>query len=343
MRKSYQHEDFVALCSELVERLLHLRRKAEAEGASGIRNSALLEARYPGWREKAQPAGTLPTYLNSDDPESAARGHQGPGSLEISPGPILLPLPTCQAVLRLALLPIWPRECANDAAGTRDAWRRDRAVGKGRTDDQPGPFGGARQGHEVEKTNFSSRFSQSTLQRGGVAVEICGFSCLIIPPPGGCLRVGRGLAPPRSWCAYGDRECEPRNSRPGSRPSDIGRRIERLIRRAARKSESTKSGPACRGRFAPKADGPTTGPHRGNRAIAVMPLPLKMGWWSRSRTGWGHKESAPRPARSKGSKSLAMNDCRNSLTRSLRRDFCTISAKSGLSWFARTCSPLERR
>ncbi|TIW05784.1 MAG: hypothetical protein E5V74_01520, partial [Mesorhizobium sp.] len=40
MRKSYQHADFVALCSELVERLLDLRRSAEAEGGAGnVRNS----------------------------------------------------------------------------------------------------------------------------------------------------------------------------------------------------------------------------------------------------------------------------------------------------------------
>jgi hypothetical protein len=44
----------------------------------------------------------------------------------------------------------------------------------------------------VEKVNFSSRFSQSTLQRGGFD----GLSCPIIPPPGGGLRVGRGSPPP---------------------------------------------------------------------------------------------------------------------------------------------------
>jgi hypothetical protein len=58
MRKSYQHDDFVALCSELVGTLLQLRQKAEAEGAGGgIRNSAFLDAKYPGWREE------LPIYI----------------------------------------------------------------------------------------------------------------------------------------------------------------------------------------------------------------------------------------------------------------------------------------
>lgn len=61
MRKSYQHDDFVALCSELVERLLDLRRTAEAEGAGSIRNSALLDIRRPGWRED------LPIYVPAQD------------------------------------------------------------------------------------------------------------------------------------------------------------------------------------------------------------------------------------------------------------------------------------
>ena len=61
MRKSYQHDDFVALCSELVNGLLELRRKAEAEGASGIRNTALLDARHPGWRDE------LPIYVPPED------------------------------------------------------------------------------------------------------------------------------------------------------------------------------------------------------------------------------------------------------------------------------------
>jgi hypothetical protein len=61
MRKSYQHDDFVALCSELVEKLLDLRRKAEAESAGGIRNSALLDAKHPGWRDD------LPIYVPAED------------------------------------------------------------------------------------------------------------------------------------------------------------------------------------------------------------------------------------------------------------------------------------
>ena len=61
MRKSYQHDDFVALCSELVASLLELRRKAEAESAGGVRNSALLDARHPGWRDE------LPIYVPAED------------------------------------------------------------------------------------------------------------------------------------------------------------------------------------------------------------------------------------------------------------------------------------
>jgi hypothetical protein len=61
MRKSYQHDDFVALCSELVATLLQLRQKVEAESAGGIRNSALLDARYPGWRDE------LPIYVPTED------------------------------------------------------------------------------------------------------------------------------------------------------------------------------------------------------------------------------------------------------------------------------------
>ncbi|MBR1240306.1 hypothetical protein JQ620_09230 [Bradyrhizobium sp. AUGA SZCCT0274] len=61
MRKSYQHDDFVALCSELVESLLHLRQIAEAESAGGIRNSALLDAKHPGWQDQ------LPIYVPAED------------------------------------------------------------------------------------------------------------------------------------------------------------------------------------------------------------------------------------------------------------------------------------
>ncbi|MBK9081154.1 MAG: hypothetical protein IPL88_03265 [Rhizobiales bacterium] len=61
MRKSYQHDDFVALCSELVASLLELRKKAEAESRDGIRNSAFLNAKHPGWRED------LPIYVPAED------------------------------------------------------------------------------------------------------------------------------------------------------------------------------------------------------------------------------------------------------------------------------------
>jgi hypothetical protein len=66
MRKSYQHDDFVALCSELVTSLLELRRKAEAEGGGGVRNSALLDARNPHWRDE------LPIYVPAEDEALAA-------------------------------------------------------------------------------------------------------------------------------------------------------------------------------------------------------------------------------------------------------------------------------
>ena len=61
MRKSYQHDDFIALCSELVASLLGLRQKAEAESRNGIRNSALLDAKLPGWRDE------LPIYVPVED------------------------------------------------------------------------------------------------------------------------------------------------------------------------------------------------------------------------------------------------------------------------------------
>ena len=61
MRKSYQHDDFVALCSELVDKLLELRQKAETETAGEIRNSALLDTKYPGWRDE------LPIYVPTED------------------------------------------------------------------------------------------------------------------------------------------------------------------------------------------------------------------------------------------------------------------------------------
>jgi len=61
MRKSYQHDDFIALCSELVASLLELRQKAEAESRDGIRNSALLDAKHPGWHDE------LPIYVPAED------------------------------------------------------------------------------------------------------------------------------------------------------------------------------------------------------------------------------------------------------------------------------------
>ena len=61
MRKSYQQDDFIALCSELVTSLVELRRKAEAESVGGVRNSALLDAKYPQWRDE------LPIYVPVKD------------------------------------------------------------------------------------------------------------------------------------------------------------------------------------------------------------------------------------------------------------------------------------
>jgi hypothetical protein len=66
MRKSYQHDDFIALCSELVTSLLELRRKAEVEGGGGVRNSALLDAKHPHWRDE------LPIYVPAKDEALAA-------------------------------------------------------------------------------------------------------------------------------------------------------------------------------------------------------------------------------------------------------------------------------
>lgn len=66
MRKSYQHDDFIALCSELVTSLLKLRRKAEAESGGGVRNSALLDANHPHWRDE------LPIYVPAKDEALAA-------------------------------------------------------------------------------------------------------------------------------------------------------------------------------------------------------------------------------------------------------------------------------
>src|SRR5258705_12351346 len=51
---------FCCAVLELVESLLHLRQKAEAESAGGIRNSALLDAKHPGWQEE------LPIYVPAE-------------------------------------------------------------------------------------------------------------------------------------------------------------------------------------------------------------------------------------------------------------------------------------
>ncbi len=62
MRKSYQRDDFVELCAELAGRLIHLRQEAEVAGGCKIANSAVLDARHPGWRDE------LPLYVPVEDP-----------------------------------------------------------------------------------------------------------------------------------------------------------------------------------------------------------------------------------------------------------------------------------
>jgi hypothetical protein len=56
---------FVALCSQLVTSLLKLRRRAEAESAGGVRNSALLVAKHPGWRLPRERAAAIPSLVPS--------------------------------------------------------------------------------------------------------------------------------------------------------------------------------------------------------------------------------------------------------------------------------------
>ena len=66
MRRSYDHDDFVAVCSELAMAILRLRQQAEANGVGGIANSAILDATQPGWREE------LPIHVPAED-EALAR------------------------------------------------------------------------------------------------------------------------------------------------------------------------------------------------------------------------------------------------------------------------------
>jgi hypothetical protein len=61
MRQSYQHDDFIALCSELIATLIQLRTEAEANQHLAIRNSSLLDSIHPGWRD------TLPIYVPPAD------------------------------------------------------------------------------------------------------------------------------------------------------------------------------------------------------------------------------------------------------------------------------------
>ncbi|WP_162252285.1 STY4851/ECs_5259 family protein [Mesorhizobium sp. Root102] len=57
MRKSYRHNEFVALCAELVERILFWRRKAESEAQANLPHAQLLDLKHPEWRED------LPLYI----------------------------------------------------------------------------------------------------------------------------------------------------------------------------------------------------------------------------------------------------------------------------------------
>ncbi|MCO6409060.1 STY4851/ECs_5259 family protein [Hoeflea alexandrii] len=64
--KSYDHDDFVALCAELAGAVLGLRRQAEERGLSGVNNSAILDAIHADWRQD------LPIYVPAED-EALAR------------------------------------------------------------------------------------------------------------------------------------------------------------------------------------------------------------------------------------------------------------------------------
>ena len=64
--KSYDHDDFVAVCAELAGAVLSLRRQAEERGIAGVNNSAILDAIHADWRNE------LPIYVPSED-EALAR------------------------------------------------------------------------------------------------------------------------------------------------------------------------------------------------------------------------------------------------------------------------------
>jgi hypothetical protein len=64
--KSYDHDDFVAVCAELAGAVLSLRRQAEERGLAGVNNSAILDAIHADWRNE------LPIYVSSED-EALAR------------------------------------------------------------------------------------------------------------------------------------------------------------------------------------------------------------------------------------------------------------------------------
>ncbi len=65
VRKSYRHEDFLTLCSELAIILISLRREADTAAVGGIANSLILDEIHPQWRLE------LPIYVPSEDQELA--------------------------------------------------------------------------------------------------------------------------------------------------------------------------------------------------------------------------------------------------------------------------------
>gem|GEM_PF-1573520 len=61
VRKSYDHDDFIAVCAELAGAVLSLRRQAEERGLAGVNNSAILDAIHADWRND------LPIYVPAED------------------------------------------------------------------------------------------------------------------------------------------------------------------------------------------------------------------------------------------------------------------------------------
>lgn len=64
--KSYDHDDFVAVCAELAGVVLGLRQQAEERGLAGVNNSEILDAIHADWRNE------LPIYVPAEE-EALAR------------------------------------------------------------------------------------------------------------------------------------------------------------------------------------------------------------------------------------------------------------------------------